>query len=180
MKRVCKALVRLAPRVIQWPKGNNADIACRKFQSLKGFPGVIGAIDGSHIPIRAPKEDPNSYFNRKSFHSIILQAVCNARCEFTHCCCGAPGSVHDARVFRNSAIANRLGNREYFPNNTHLLGDGGYTLHTNLLVPFRDNGHLTQQQRNFNYLLSATRVCIERAFGLMKVRFRIVRLSSAY
>jgi hypothetical protein len=29
----------------------------------KGFPGIIWAIDGSHIPIRTPKMDAEQYFN---------------------------------------------------------------------------------------------------------------------
>lgn len=35
-----------------------------------GFPGVIGVIDGSHIRIDTPSEDPVSYFNKKKFYSI--------------------------------------------------------------------------------------------------------------
>jgi len=38
-----------------------------------GFPKVIGAIDGTHIKITAPKVNPESYVNRKGFHSIQLQ-----------------------------------------------------------------------------------------------------------
>ena len=32
-----------------------------------------GAIDGSHIPIIAPKESHGDYLNRKGFYSLILQ-----------------------------------------------------------------------------------------------------------
>lgn len=32
-----------------------------------GFPGVVGVIDGTHISIRAPTEDPDAYINRKKF-----------------------------------------------------------------------------------------------------------------
>src|SRR2546425_503935 len=44
---------------------------------MSGFPGVVGAIDGSHIPIKAPTKYPADYFNRKHFYSIVLQAVCD-------------------------------------------------------------------------------------------------------
>ena len=40
-----------------------------------GLPQCVGAVDGCHIPILAPKEHHCDYFNRKNFHSIILQAV---------------------------------------------------------------------------------------------------------
>lgn len=43
------------------------------FETASGFPGVIGAIDGTHIRINAPKENSADYINRKGYHSIHLQ-----------------------------------------------------------------------------------------------------------
>nr|CAI5859964.1 unnamed protein product [Callosobruchus analis] len=54
------------------------------FEQKAGFPNVIGAIDGTHIKIRKPKTDSESYINRKGFYSVNLQAVCNLQCIFTH------------------------------------------------------------------------------------------------
>lgn len=85
---------------------------------------------------------------------------------------GHVGSVHDQRVFRQSEVQNYLGDATKFPENCHLVGDSAYKLHENLLVPYRDNGHLTQRQRNFNFCHASARVVIERAFGLLKGRFR--------
>ncbi|RXM99478.1 Cell differentiation protein RCD1-like [Acipenser ruthenus] len=39
-----------------------------------------------------------------------------------------------------------------------------------LLTPFRDNGHLTVQQKRFNKKLSSARMVIERAFGLRRLK----------
>lgn len=36
----------------------------------KDFPGIIGVVDGTHIKIDEPHEDPDSYLNRKQFYSI--------------------------------------------------------------------------------------------------------------
>lgn len=81
--------------------------------------------------------------------------------------------MHDQRVLRLSEVAGYLNNPEtYFPENSHLVGDSAYTIHKHLLVPFRNNGHLTDQQIYFNNSLSSVRVTIERAFGLLKNRFR--------
>jgi len=94
---------------------------------------------------------------------------------FTHCYAGPVGSVHDARVFRNSPVADFLNSpAQYFPNDTHLIADAAYSLHTHVMVPFKDNGHLTRRQKNYNFRLSSTRMAIERAFGLLKMRFRIL------
>ncbi|KAJ8979101.1 hypothetical protein NQ317_014113 [Molorchus minor] len=86
-----------------------------------------------------------------------------------------PGRVHDARVFRNSPLYNRLiGNPppHLLPPAQHLLGDAAYPLLPNLLKPFRDNGHLNEIQLRFNQILSAQRSVIERAFALLKGKWR--------
>ncbi|XP_072751058.1 uncharacterized protein [Anoplolepis gracilipes] len=88
VKRVTYALHCLAPRFLKWPRGEEATRVIEEFQRAKNFPGVIGAIDGSFIKIRAPKKDAASYICRKSFHAIHLQAVCDARSLFTHCYTG--------------------------------------------------------------------------------------------
>ena len=51
---------------------------CRGFAN-RGFPQCVGVIDGSHIPIIAPKEQPEDYYNRKHFFSINVQAICDSR-----------------------------------------------------------------------------------------------------
>jgi hypothetical protein len=56
--------------------------------------------------------------------------------------------------------------------NLHILGDSAYPLLPNLLVPYRDNGHLTAAQGRFNAVHSSTRCVIERAFGRLKGKFR--------
>jgi len=40
------------------------------------------------------------------------------------------------------------------------------------MVPFKDNGHLTQAQITYNTHLSQARMMIERSIGLLKGRFR--------
>lgn len=40
------------------------------------------------------------------------------------------------------------------------------------MTPYRDNGHLTERQKNYNFCHSSARMAIERAFGLLKGRFR--------
>lgn len=52
------------------------------------------------------------------------------------------------------------------------MGDAAYNIHEHLMVPFRDNGHLTNRQKNYNYCHSSARMAIERAFALLKGRFR--------
>ncbi|XP_066596515.1 putative nuclease HARBI1 [Prorops nasuta] len=175
VRRVTYALHCIAPRFIQWPNGDNCTYIMESFKKTNGFPNVIGAIDGTHIKIRAPPTDAASYMNRKGFHSLNVQLVCISHGLFTHCYAGEVGSLHDARVFRNSPVASFLEKPHvYFLNDSHIIGDAAYANHNHLLVPFRDNGHLTVRQKNYNFCLSSTRMAVERAIGLLKIRFRIL------
>ncbi|XP_067212784.1 putative nuclease HARBI1 [Linepithema humile] len=172
VRKVTKALVKLAPRFITWPEGHRAEEIMRGFAATSAFPRVIGAIDGTHINIKVPHVNPECYVNRKNHHSIHLQAVSDHTGQFIHCLAGHVGSVHDQRVFRLSEINNYLEDAEKFPNDSHILGDAAYTIHEHLMTPFRDNGHLTVRQKNYNFCHSSARISIERAFGLLKGRFR--------
>lgn len=52
------------------------------FYQRRRFPGVIGCIDGTHIRITAPSEDESDFVNRKGFHSVNVQVVCNYNGKF--------------------------------------------------------------------------------------------------
>jgi len=67
-----------------------------------------GAIDGTHIRIDRPEVDPDSYINRKQYCSIQMQALVNEKKKFLDVFIGYPGSVHDARVFKESSLFQSL------------------------------------------------------------------------
>ena len=60
---------------IKWPTGNRYEDVMAGFEEKHDIPGVVGAIDGTHIPIKALSENQQDYINRKKIRSIILQAV---------------------------------------------------------------------------------------------------------
>lgn len=108
-------------------------------------------------------------------HFCLFQAVCTHNLLFTSVFAGNVGCVHDARVFRLSPVYQYIQAPEiYFDNDTHLIGDAAYGIHPNIMVPFKDNGHLTQRQKNYNFCLSSARMSIERAFGVWKTRWRSI------
>lgn len=125
---------------------------------MKGFPNIIGCIDGTHIRIDRPKESPESYYNRKDFFSIQMQIVCNHERKIIDVFIGFPGSVHDARVFRNSPLIEKLLNPEL---RGWLLGDSAYPCIRTLMTPYKDNGHLTDAETSYNAKLSSCRVRVE-------------------
>ncbi|XP_050513236.1 putative nuclease HARBI1 isoform X2 [Diabrotica virgifera virgifera] len=166
--RLTMFLSNLSPEIIKWPTAAEKHVSQQHFAN-KGFPNVIGAIDGCHIKIDRPDNDPDSYINRKGFYSVQMQAVCDHKKKIIDLFLGYPGSVHDSRVFRNSPLNANLERKcqQYF-----LLGDSGYPLRNNLLTPYKNRGNLTRQQQNYNVKLSKNRYVIEHCFGIVKQKFR--------
>ena len=99
------SMVKLAPKFIFMPP-TRADIFETKhnFSQVAGFPGVIGCIDGSHIPIVAPHEDEFDYVNQKKFHSRNVQAICDSNLVFMDVVAKWPGSNHDSFILLTSAF----------------------------------------------------------------------------
>ncbi|XP_055919683.1 putative nuclease HARBI1 [Eupeodes corollae] len=172
---ICDNLIQLnrTKRFIKWPNSDEAARTSAHYLRKTRLPGVIGSIDGCHIAIRAPTISPNSYINRKGFHSVLLQGVCNHRLEFTYCYTGEAGSIHDALLLRRSKIIDKINSGQfYIHEEQHLLGDSAYPLKQWLVTPYKDNGRLRDEHKIFNRVHSKCRVSIERAFGLLKGRWR--------
>ena len=43
---------------------------------------MSGYIDGTHIAVRSPSKDAYLFVNRKSFHLINVQGMCDADVKF--------------------------------------------------------------------------------------------------
>ena len=63
----------ILPKVVKWPTDNEKVEISYTIEEAKGFPHVIGMIDGCHIPIKKPYVNGDQYYNRKDFFSIVLQ-----------------------------------------------------------------------------------------------------------
>lgn len=63
----------------------------------------------------------------------------------------------------------------FFPTGGYLLGDSAYPLSRHLIVPYPNSEAMANpHKRRFNRMLSSSRVSIERAFGLLVARWRIL------
>jgi len=67
------ALYKHVATFIRWPTLEECQQSIDTIKRNYGFPGVIGAIDGTHVKIIAPRDNSDSYINRKGFHSVQLQ-----------------------------------------------------------------------------------------------------------
>ena len=178
-----RALFHVREDYLSFPSNGRAlENVMQKFESKYGLPQVAGVIDGSHIKIKAPKEDHEAYFNRKQCYSIVLQGVTDSECKFLDVSTGYPGSVHDARIFRRSALyrniiagdimtrARVIANVNVRP---YLIGDTAYPLSPYLMTAYH-SGRLTPAQQRFNKVLTKLRVVVERAYGKLKTRWRCI------
>ena len=179
----CSAIVTtLMSQYITFPKGDDLKEVITGFRQKWGFVQCAGAIDGTHIPVRAPAMSHTDYYNRKGWYSIIVQGVVDHNYLFRNVYCGWPGSMHDAQVLVNSALYRKATSGELLQGNTltvlsqeipvFLVGDSAYPLSTWLMKLFPHNTALSTAQRKFNYRLSRARIVSQNAFGCLKARWR--------
>ncbi|XP_045034370.1 uncharacterized protein LOC116928675 [Daphnia magna] len=54
----------------------------KDFYDIARMPGVIGCVDGSHVRIVRPIHHERTYVNRKNYHSINVQGICDSNNRF--------------------------------------------------------------------------------------------------
>lgn len=169
---VSAAIASLAQDYIKFPNPAAEGQVMQDFSAIAGMPGVIGCIDGTHVPIISPG-GPNAeiYRCRKNHFSINVMGVCDASLKFTNIAVNWPGSAHDSRIFNESRLSEALEGGRY---HGFLLGDSGYACRSYLLTPFLTPQ--TEKERHYNAAHIKTRNVIERAFGILKKRFAILSI----
>ncbi|WAR08532.1 HARB1-like protein [Mya arenaria] len=102
------------------------DQVAEGFSARCGVPGIVGAVDGTHVPVPGPRSQHRaSFINRKGYPSIQMQVVCDSKLRLLDTYTRWPGSVHDGRVFRNSPLQDVC---QQLPAPNHLIGDSAYPL----------------------------------------------------
>ncbi|XP_041361589.1 putative nuclease HARBI1 [Gigantopelta aegis] len=114
-------------------------------------------------------DDEKLYVCRKGYHALNIQAVADAKMRFINLNCKFPGSTHDAFVLTSSTVPDIM---ETLPEGGFLLGDSGYPLKKWLMTPVMNPS--TPQEMLYNTSHSKTRAIVERAFGILKSRFRCI------
>ena len=93
-RQVLEAILRkLKPNYISFPKGDELLQVNAHYKERWGFPMCAGAIHGTHIAIATPPHNHVAYVNRKSYHSIVMQAVVDGHYMFRDIVVGWPDIV---------------------------------------------------------------------------------------
>uniref|UniRef100_UPI00398F5FB3 putative nuclease HARBI1 n=1 Tax=Pristiophorus japonicus TaxID=55135 RepID=UPI00398F5FB3 len=137
------------------------------FSRIAGFPKEQGCIDCTHIALQAPLEDSEMFRNRKGFHSINVQLMCDNMHRIMSDDARYPGSTHDAFILCDSVISAMF--QQQPERQSWLLGVKGYRLATWLMMPLR----VARTEADHEYMSHiATCSIIERTIGILKQHFR--------
>jgi hypothetical protein len=146
----------------------------------------IGAIDGTHIPVSVSPDEAAPFRNRKGTLSQNVMMACDFDLNFTFVSAGWEGSATDARVLRSA-----MNGGFHVPAGKFYLVDGGYANTASFLAPYRgvryhlkEFGAGRRRPQNykelFNHRHAVLRNAIERAFGVLKKRFPILKVATSH
>lgn len=145
------------------------------------FEKCIGALDGTHIPAWVPIYMQDRFRGRKHYPTQNVLAAVDFDLRFTYVLAGWEGSAHDSFVLQD-ALSRPSGLK--ILEGHYFLADAGYAARPGILPPYRGvRYHLkefqgTRRPENpkelFNLRHSSLRTTIERAFGTLKNRFKIL------
>ncbi len=144
--------------------------------------GCIGAIDGWVVKIRRPRRwkdleggDPASFFSRKGFFGINVQAIVDRKKRILYRNIMHRGAEHDSTAFKNSNFYdwlvknwNKLAEKGFY-----FIGDSAYAIKSFLVTPFDNAVHGTPED-NYNFFHASSRIAVECAFGEIDLRWGIL------
>ncbi|XP_054717504.1 putative nuclease HARBI1 [Uloborus diversus] len=175
MKRILDCIIDLRRTHITFPVGNDIPLATAAFYDDLSFPNTIGAIDCTHVRIeRPPNNEWFVYLNRHAHFTINVQMVANSKMKFLDVVARWPGSSHDSFIWKMSNLRTIFAGNT-IPSRTFLLGDSGYPLEPWLMIPYAPSNVAREQVYNKKH--KKARNVVERAFGLLKNRFRCLHSS---
>jgi len=152
------------------------------FSSSRGnsnpLQGCIGALDGIAVRISKPRPsdciNPASYYHRKGYYAIPVQAICDSKYRFTFFSAKCAGPTHDSVAFEVSSFAENLRNG-LLPNGYWIAADDAYVSDETIITPLPISQSATGTHGDaFNFYQSSLRMHIEQAFGIMMARWGIL------
>ncbi|XP_022681926.1 putative nuclease HARBI1 [Setaria italica] len=181
MAHVANVMYSFAQEVIAPKDPAYSKVNHKLTQYAPFFDGCIGALDGTHIPVLVGRESCVDFLNRKGWTSFNVLAICDMDMRFTYVGAGMAGSCHDMAVLRDCMAARTY---PHPPAGRYYLVDSGYAVREGYLGPYRNTRyHLEEFSRRaadtleekFNFHHSSLRNVVERAFGVLKFRWHILR-----
>ncbi|KAK0152014.1 putative nuclease HARBI1 [Merluccius polli] len=132
---------------------------------------AVGAIDGCHVRMKPPSLHRLDYLNYKGFYSINMQAICDSTGKFLDIFVGYPGSVHDTRILKKQFL---LSGQKISTQWILYPGRWWVSLFGDTSLPHHSVQGTGEWSRPAKIQLPPVkaRSIVERAFGIMKTRWR--------
>ncbi|XP_028059294.1 putative nuclease HARBI1 isoform X2 [Camellia sinensis] len=175
---VLMAILRLQGVLLKTPEPITANCTDDRWRC---FQNCLGALDGTYVRVRVPVISKPRYRTRKGEIATNVLGVCSQDMQFIYVLPGWEGSASDSRVLRDAV------NR---PNGLKVPTDTGYTNGEGFLASYRgqcyhfstsrERGIPVNPEEFFNMKHSAAHNVIETCFGLLKIRWAILRTTSYY
>ncbi|CAN1290764.1 hypothetical protein LINPERPRIM_LOCUS20842, partial [Linum perenne] len=152
----------------------------------KYFKGCLRALDGTSISVRTTTASQARYRTRKGYTGVNCLGVVNLSLQFIYSLAGWEGSAHDSRVLRD-ALSRPDGLR--VPQGNYYLVDVGYMNANSFLAPYQGQRYHLQEwganrptttEEYYNMKHSKARNVVECAFGVLKMRWAMLRDTSWY
>ncbi|XP_064476102.1 putative nuclease HARBI1 [Ornithodoros turicata] len=166
---------RLAPKYMKFPTTDEEKLEVKRgFYEVAGFSGCVDAIDGTEVAIMQPSQgDPRfDDYCHKGYYAINVLAVCDASRRILYMTARYPGCYHDSSIL-NICELRQAATSGFFKNEEWLIGDSAYPLEPWLMTPVRSPTN--PEETAYNTAHTKTRCCIERCFGVLKMRFRCLQ-----
>jgi hypothetical protein len=152
------------------------------FEKKTGLNDFFGAVDGllAHITLPIGTKNARPYYCYKKFYALNVQAVAGPDGEFLYANIGHAGATCDGFALRDSLFWKLMEEGYSFFEGSgrtfRIFGDGAYALRNWLITPFdarelREDGVARDV---FNLQHARGRQVIERAFGMLISRWRIL------
>jgi hypothetical protein len=173
LARATEALLKIEESTITWPDEAERRSISQRIQVQYTFPNCVGMVDGTLLPLeQKPQTNGEDYYTRKGGYALNALITCDDVARIRDVVVGWPGSVHDNRVWSNTAI--HQDPAAHFDQKQYLLGDSAFQASSVMIPAFKKppKAALDPHKSYFNTKLAKPRVKTEHSIGLIKARFQ--------
>ncbi|KAJ8520492.1 hypothetical protein ON010_g17938 [Phytophthora cinnamomi] len=183
MKNFCNAIMRIfGPKYLRKPTRFDLEMLLAE-NAARGFPGMIRSLDCMHWSWKnCPTAWAGAFKGKEKSKTVILEAVASQTLWIWHAFYGTPGSNNDLNVLERSPLLDDLVNSTapivHFRVNgavydrAYYLTDGIYPAWEIFQKSISEPN--SQKDKKFKTVHEAIRKDIERAFGVLQQRFRML------
>ena len=154
------------PHFIKLPLETELELCSENFRLLWNVSGTALSVDGMYVPITAPRESPECYYNRKQYYSINLLIATDAKKKIWYIT-KPYWFTYDSRILRTSL--NLLDFLNNLHQEMHIVGDKAFRGYEKIWVP----GVPTNIETNdFDNELARQRLVVKNTFALFQGKFK--------